>query len=87
VLTEAGYATALIADVPHLQRPGRNFHRGYKYYEWVRGQENDYYTLAPRKQPDYLDLYPGGLKSLERVGAGNCASLPSVENSSTSRTR
>ena len=58
VLTEAGYATALIADLPHLQRPGRNFHRGYKYYEWVRGQENDYYALAPRKQPDYLDLYP-----------------------------
>jgi arylsulfatase A-like enzyme len=58
VLTEAGYATALIADLPHLQRPGRNFHRGYKYYEWVRGQEIDYYALAPRKQPDYLDLYP-----------------------------
>jgi len=58
VLTEAGYATALIGDLPHLQRPGRNFHRGYKYYEWVRGQENDYYALAPRKQPDYLDLYP-----------------------------
>jgi arylsulfatase A-like enzyme len=43
VLTEAGYATALIADLPHLQRPGRNFHRGYRYFEWVRGQEIDYY--------------------------------------------
>ena len=58
VLTEAGYATALIADLPHLQRPGRNFHRGYRYYDWVRGQEIDYYGQAPRKEPDFLDLYP-----------------------------
>ncbi len=57
-LHEAGYLTALVADVPHLQRPGRNFHRGYYYYEWVRGQEVDYYAQAPRKQPDFLDLYP-----------------------------
>jgi len=57
-LTEAGYQTALIADLPHLQRPGRNFHRGFHYYDWVRGQEVDYYGLAPRKQPDFLDLYP-----------------------------
>lgn len=58
VLTEAGYTTALIADLPHLQRPGRNFHKGYGHYDWVRGQEIDYYGQAPRKQPDFLDLYP-----------------------------
>lgn len=57
-LHEAGYLTALVADVPHLQRPGRNFHRGYYYYEWVRGQEIDYYAQAPRREPDFLDLYP-----------------------------
>ncbi|MGA2132093.1 MAG: sulfatase [Bryobacteraceae bacterium] len=58
VLTEAGYTTALIADLPHLQRPGRNFHKGFGHYDWVRGQEVDYYGQAPRKQPDFLDLYP-----------------------------
>lgn len=58
VLSEAGYTTALIADLPHLQRPGRNFHKGYGYYEWIRGQEVDFYAQAPRKQPDFLDLYP-----------------------------
>ena len=26
-LHEAGYYTALIADIPHMQRPGKNFHR------------------------------------------------------------
>ncbi len=60
VLWEAGYSTALIADLPHLQRPGRNFHRGYKYFEWIRGQETDYYALAPRKTPDFSDLFPAG---------------------------
>jgi arylsulfatase A-like enzyme len=58
VLSEAGYVTALIADLPHLQRPGRNFHRGYGYYEWIRGQEIDYYAQAPRKLPGFSDLYP-----------------------------
>lgn len=58
VLTEAGYITTLIADLPHLQRPGRNFHKGYTHYDWVRGQEVDYYGQAPRHQPDFLDLYP-----------------------------
>jgi arylsulfatase A-like enzyme len=57
-LQEAGYLTALVADLPHLQRPGRNFHRGFGYYEWVRGQEVDYYGQAPRKQPDYSALFP-----------------------------
>ncbi len=65
-LQEAGYLTALVADVPHLQRPGRNFHRGFGYYEWVRGQEVDYYGQAPRKQPDYSDLFPADY--LERSG-------------------
>ena len=58
VLTEAGYLTALIADLPHLQRPGRNFHKGYGHFDWVRGQEVDFYGQAPRQLPDFLDLYP-----------------------------
>ena len=46
-LHEAGYSTAFFADIPHLQRPGKNFHRGYRYYEWSRGHEVDYYEQAP----------------------------------------
>ena len=43
-LHEAGYATALIADILHFTRPGRNFHRGYRYYDWVRGHSFDFYA-------------------------------------------
>jgi arylsulfatase A-like enzyme len=57
-LYEADYLTALIADVPHLQRPGRNFHRGFNHYDWVRGQEVDYYGQAQRQKPDFSALYP-----------------------------
>ena len=35
-LHEAGYQTALIADNPHYLAPGMNFHRGYRYFEWIR---------------------------------------------------
>ncbi len=69
VLTEAGYVTALIADLPHLQRPGRNFHKGYGHFDWVRGQEVDFYGQAPRKQPDFLDLYPADYLSQPELNA------------------
>ncbi len=58
-LTEAGYSTALVADIPHLQRPGKNFHRGYRYYEWSRGHEADYYEQATLDTPEIVpELYP-----------------------------
>ncbi len=55
-LLEAGYIPALISDIPHLQRPGRNFHRGYQMYEWVRGQEWDYYGTVPHGLLDVRDM-------------------------------
>ena len=57
-LLEAGYIPALISDIPHLQRPGRNFHRGYRHYEWIRGQERDYSATAPHKRLDVSDIVP-----------------------------
>ncbi len=58
VLLEAGYLPALIGDLPHLQRPGRNFHRGYRTYEWIRGQETDYYGTSPHGLLDVSDIVP-----------------------------
>ncbi len=40
-LREQGYATGLISDVYHMMKPGKNFHRGFDSWRWVRGQEND----------------------------------------------
>jgi len=57
-LLAAGHQTALIADLPHFFKPGRNFHRGFNYFEWVRGQEIDYYAQAPRVTADFSTLFP-----------------------------
>ena len=58
VLLEADYIPALVADVPHMQRPGMNFHRGYRMYEWIRGQETDHYGTSPHKPYDVTDIAP-----------------------------
>lgn len=57
-LHEAGYATALIADILHFTRPGRNFHRGYRYFDWVRGHSFDYYATLPHQLPAITDVVP-----------------------------
>jgi len=66
-LHEAGYITTLISDLVHQQRPGRNFHRGFHTYQWIRGQEYDYYGTSPHglldvadmASPEYLAEFPG----------------------------
>ncbi len=64
-LLEAGYTPALISDLLHLQRPGRNFHKGYRVYEWIRGQEGDFYGTVPHEPLDVSDIVPNDY--LEKV--------------------
>jgi arylsulfatase A-like enzyme len=47
-LHERGYGTGLVSDLPHQFKPGKNFHRGFRQFRWVRGQEFDYLTAGPR---------------------------------------
>ena len=57
-LYEAGYITALMADILHFLRPGRNFHRGYRNFEWVRGHAFDYYGTIPHRGVEVTDVVP-----------------------------
>jgi arylsulfatase A-like enzyme len=57
-LHAADYRTALIADVYHIMKPGMNLHRGFNYFEWIRGQEIDFYAQAPRVKADLSGIYP-----------------------------
>jgi arylsulfatase A-like enzyme len=52
-LSEHSYVTGLISDVYHMMKPGKNFHRGFQSWQWIRGQEND--PLVPTPKPD-VDL-------------------------------
>lgn len=45
ILRHHGYNTALFASTPHIFKPSMNFHRGFKVWEWVRGQEADRYEI------------------------------------------
>jgi arylsulfatase A-like enzyme len=57
-LLEAGYVNALISSVYHQFKPGRNFHRGFHAWQWIRGLEYDFYGTAPHRRLDISDLEP-----------------------------
>lgn len=44
ILLEEGYQTLLVTDTLHQFRASYNFHRGFRVFEWVRGQERDLYV-------------------------------------------
>jgi len=43
ILQAAGYETVLVTDTYHQFEPPMDFHRGFKMYRWIRGQERDHY--------------------------------------------
>ena len=44
-LREHDYVSAFFNDVYHMMKPGKNFHRGFDCWFWIRGQEGDPYAL------------------------------------------
>ncbi|HEX8711360.1 MAG TPA: sulfatase, partial [Terracidiphilus sp.] len=66
-LMEAGYINTLVSSLYHQFKPGRNFHRGFHTWRWIRGIEWDYYGTSPHEllevsdlvTPDYLARFPG----------------------------
>ncbi len=74
-LEHEGYETAFVTDTYHQFKPSMNFHRGFRQWRWVRGQELDLYrsrTLVKREDaqavmPDTLsgraEEYLGALVS------------------------
>ena len=63
VLEEMGYVTMMITDTYHLMGAGMNFHRGFKGWHWIRGQEADRYITDPI--PVELPCAPEKLRSPE----------------------
>ncbi|MFW6189009.1 MAG: sulfatase [Planctomycetota bacterium] len=58
ILQDQGYFTGLICDTWHFFKPGMNMHRGFDTWEWVRGQERDFYGSAPEGSFDTRDYVP-----------------------------
>jgi arylsulfatase A-like enzyme len=55
-LRDRGYTTGLISDVYHQMKPGKNFHRGFHSWQWIRGQENDPLVPTPQGDRDISDF-------------------------------
>jgi len=67
-LREEGYETLFITDVQHQFKPSYNFHRGFNWYHFVRGQEKD--SLEPywRCPPEKLErALLGGWRQAKQV--------------------
>jgi len=51
-LRERDYTCGLISDVYHQFKPGKNFHRGFHSWQWIRGQEDDWLVPTPKADID-----------------------------------
>lgn len=75
ILEERGYRTALITDTLHQFKPGKNFHRGFDQFVFIRGQDEDAYISGrlsgTRKIENYhinlIGEFKDGQDSLKRT--------------------
>src|SRR3712207_295809 len=66
LLLGQGYNTVLFSDTQHLFKASMNFQRGFKVYDWIRGQERDRYRptmRVPQEQVEKMVL-PGNSESM-----------------------
>jgi arylsulfatase A-like enzyme len=66
ILLPAGYNTLLVTDTLHQFKASMNFQRGFRVFDWIRGQERDRYrpTLTvPEEQVEKL-VVPGNDESM-----------------------
>jgi arylsulfatase A-like enzyme len=67
-LVEEGFETGFITDTHHYFKPSKNFHRGFKQFTWVRGQENDHWHSTLNLDPQEVAAHmPSGLTSARTV--------------------
>ena len=72
-LQQAGYHTGFVADVPHYFVPGMNFTRGFRQWEFARGQAEDRWHAVADADPALLDRYRARRSGPDRRTPGQCA--------------
>jgi arylsulfatase A-like enzyme len=66
ILQAEDYNTVLLSDTQHLFKASMNFQRGFAVYDWIRGQERDFYQptmKVPQEQVD-KNVVPGNDQSM-----------------------
>jgi arylsulfatase A-like enzyme len=66
LLLEQDFNTALFSDTHHLFKASMNFQRGFRLFDWVRGQERDHYRPTMRVSQKKVDqmVVPGNSESM-----------------------
>jgi arylsulfatase A-like enzyme len=66
LLLGQGYNTVLFSDTQHLFKASMNFQRGFKVYDWIRGQERDRYrpTMTVSQEQVEKKVVPGNSESM-----------------------
>jgi arylsulfatase A-like enzyme len=66
ILLEQGFNTTLFSDTHHLFKASMNFQRGFRLFDWVRGQERDRYRPTMRVSQERVDqmVIPGNSESM-----------------------
>ncbi|HEX4992687.1 MAG TPA: sulfatase [Rubrobacteraceae bacterium] len=64
---QQGFNTVLLSDTQHMFKASMNFQRGFKVFDWVRGQERDRYRPTTRISQEKVDqmTVPGNSRSME----------------------
>src|SRR5215203_5214244 len=55
ILEQQGFNTTLFSDTHHLFKASMNFQRGFRLFDWVRGQERDRYRPTMRVSQERVD--------------------------------
>jgi len=84
IVAGEGYLTALFTDCYHYFKPGMNLHRGYRVWEWIRGQEYDAYRSGPLRRlrlDDYVkDSFDDGWKHIVETALKNVEEFETAED-------
>ncbi len=66
ILISAGYYTVLYSDTQPLFHPSMNFQRGFRVFDWIRGQERDRYRSKVGVPEDLVqeNVVPGNDESM-----------------------
>jgi arylsulfatase A-like enzyme len=90
LLTDEGYLAGCFTDCYHYFKPGMNMHRGFRAWEWIRGQEYDAYRTGPLRRlrledhikdtysPSWRELVLAALRNVEEYQTADdhtCARL------------
>ena len=67
ILEEQGFNTVLLSDTHHMFKASMNFQRGFKVFDWIRGQERDGYRPVMGVSQEKVDqmTVPGNSQSMK----------------------